>query len=391
MSNICEINKPDVIESYRQIAKYCFIDNIGWTDRFIPSKNPNDKIWGAFESGELISGMGIKDYNANLFDNEIKMAGISAVCSYPQSRDKGYIRDIFNKLLPELFKSGYDVSTLYPFKYSYYNKFGYGNAGGMNDFVFTPDMILKNRTKDYKIVKIFNNQKHRNDIKEIYNSWINKYTLGIYLDDYIVDSILEATSMPNNHLFMFYDLGDNPKGLIFFTLEPEKMFSTKLDIKRIVWDDKDSLFAIFNLLSKNRDQCHEIRFMAPKNIPVWLLLKDQRPTQSVYYQWMFRPINVLKILELKTREVNFKGTATISIEDNIIEENSGTYQIIGYKVLKNKLTSKNIIPLSIFSSLLFGELTFAEVLSFYNIKIDEPEDIAQLFSKKNDIYISEFF
>lgn len=391
MIEIRKIEDEKGIEDYRKLAKYCFIDTGGWTDRFIPPKNKKDSIWGLFEDKNLASAMTLKHYESNLFGEKVNLAGISAVVSSPESRNKGYVKELFKNILPYLRNDDYLASALYPFKHSYYNKFGYGSIGGMNDFIFPPSNI-ELQSKDYFTArKIANNNDFKKDVSNIFNQWISQYNFGIYFTDDSIDVFFENIENNKSQAFMFYDTNNIPKGFVTYKLNPEKMFSSKIEIEKIAWLDSDALVAILNFLAKHRDQCHEIRFQSPKNIPLWLLLKEARPTQSVYYQWMARPVNVIKTLEMKSRDINFKGHVTFSIIDDYIPENTGTYHIIGYKVVKKENSEENLIPFHLFSSLLYGEISLVEVINFSPLKIQFSEDAKILFSKSNNIYLSEFF
>ncbi|ONI79159.1 hypothetical protein ALI144C_25295 [Actinosynnema sp. ALI-1.44] len=53
------------------------------------------------------------------------MAGVAGVAAQPQVRRRGYIRDLLTELLGQMRDEGHAVSVLYPFRASFYAKFGY--------------------------------------------------------------------------------------------------------------------------------------------------------------------------------------------------------------------------------------------------------------------------
>jgi predicted N-acetyltransferase YhbS len=55
----------------------------------------------------------------------LPMIGISGVAAHPTARRKGYVRALMDRVHGDMRDSGHVVSTLYPFKMSFYERFGY--------------------------------------------------------------------------------------------------------------------------------------------------------------------------------------------------------------------------------------------------------------------------
>jgi len=220
----------------------------------------------------------------------------------------------------------------------------------------------------------------------VYNSWIKGFDYGIFLKHKTNDELQQELDFSKSNLFIFYN-DNKPIAFVSFSLVPEEIFSSKLEIKRIAWTSSYGIKAIFNFLANHKDQCHKIRWMAPKKIQISYLMKEVRIPHSVYYQWMARPINLLKFLEAKFSDskINF----TFSVKDDFISENTGTYIVKDGSIDKKPYSGENIIPLDILSSLISGTVNLSGLLYFGVINGNFDKNI--LSSENKGIYLSEFF
>ncbi|MBO0867043.1 MAG: GNAT family N-acetyltransferase [Micromonosporaceae bacterium] len=74
----------------------------------------------------------------NLRGRVYPMAGIAGVASHPLARRRGYVRALMLELLGRMRDEGYPVSTLYPFRPSFYERFGYATLPSPRTATFAP-------------------------------------------------------------------------------------------------------------------------------------------------------------------------------------------------------------------------------------------------------------
>jgi predicted acetyltransferase len=70
------------------------------------------------------------------------MAGIAGVASLPLSRRQGHVRSVMLELLGRMRDDGYVVSTLYPFRASFYQRFGYVGLPKARTVTFAPTAFV---------------------------------------------------------------------------------------------------------------------------------------------------------------------------------------------------------------------------------------------------------
>ncbi len=68
----------------------------------------------------------------------LPMAGVASVTSDPVARRRGLVRRLMEQLLGQMRDSGHVVSALYPFRPSYYERFGYVSVSRMRTASFAP-------------------------------------------------------------------------------------------------------------------------------------------------------------------------------------------------------------------------------------------------------------
>jgi GNAT superfamily N-acetyltransferase len=124
--------------AFRKIARYCFNDLYGWIERIFPLSF-GDRAWGSFSGNVLESGLIARAFESMVFGTWQKMSGIACVESLPEHRNKSNITALMNRALAEEKERGAVFSALYPFKFRFYEKFGYGYSGGFLNSTFAPD------------------------------------------------------------------------------------------------------------------------------------------------------------------------------------------------------------------------------------------------------------
>lgn len=68
----------------------------------------------------------------------LPMAGIAGVATHPLARRQGHVRTLLTALLGEMRDEGHPVSTLYPFRPSFYGRFGYVTLPKRRTVSFSP-------------------------------------------------------------------------------------------------------------------------------------------------------------------------------------------------------------------------------------------------------------
>ena len=375
-------------KSYSELCKYCFNDSVGWTDRMFRGDAKKQSVYGAFEGKALKSGIISRHFNVNLFGKMHAMSGISAVASYPESRNRGYIRSLFKKILNDERNAGRTVSALYPFSFAYYGNFGYGALEDYRHITVRPEDILPFAgTKP--LVPYDGSQAMFEDIKSIWNGYYGCFDFGSDRSDHTAEGFNDAADFFKYRAYVAYK-GKKPLGAIVYTLNIAGSYQSEIDISTLAWTDAAALPGIMGHLAAHRGQCAAIKGEFHSSVPMHLFTKEPRLPTGIIRSWMARPLNLEKILASKLKEQKDFSPVTFSIEDPVIPEESGTYTVSPGSVKKKANTGEHAVPLSVFSSLLFGGMTPEE--AYVSVC---PErwilDAADFFKKRRRSYLNERF
>ena len=119
--------KPEEAVDYLKISAASFI----WKFDAEVDKEVEIPVLGAFNNGKLIAGVEIFDFKTNYCGNILNAVVASGVCSMPESRRMGGVREIFNEIARTAVENDYVLGFLQPFSINYYEKFGYANLNRM--------------------------------------------------------------------------------------------------------------------------------------------------------------------------------------------------------------------------------------------------------------------
>lgn len=100
---------PDLVTELRARQKY-YVDDITVV---------------AEENGEAVVSASMVPMRQNVRGHVVPLAGLSGVAAMPQVRRRGLVRQVLNELLGQVRDAGFVVSAQYPFRPSFYDRFGY--------------------------------------------------------------------------------------------------------------------------------------------------------------------------------------------------------------------------------------------------------------------------
>ena len=93
----------------------------------------------AEEEGRALAGVGAFRMQQNVRGLVHDMAGVASVSSHPSARRQGLVRTLLNRLLRQMLDEGCAVSALYPFRPSFYARFGYVGTPRYRTAAFAPE------------------------------------------------------------------------------------------------------------------------------------------------------------------------------------------------------------------------------------------------------------
>lgn len=133
------------------LQEYAFEASPGPADRteayrsWLPY-NQGNRTLAAEDNGETVAVASAIPMRQNVRGVVTPMAGIAGVATHPLARRRGHVRALLHQLLDEMRDEGNSVSALYPFRPSFYERFGFIGLIQPRTARFTPrdlDALLR--------------------------------------------------------------------------------------------------------------------------------------------------------------------------------------------------------------------------------------------------------
>ena len=148
------------------------------------------------------------------------MAGIGAVASRPQERNKGYVRELFRAMFEEMNENNQLFSFLFPFSNPYYRKFGY-ECGNTKQYVEMPlDAFAGLAYTGRAELMVYD--RDIGGIKEIYNAFIKDKNLAVVRTDEQFKRLFDRDPYTELYsTYIWYDESSEPSSYISFDASSE--------------------------------------------------------------------------------------------------------------------------------------------------------------------------
>lgn len=311
----------------------------------------------------------------NIRGEKKKMSGIAMVATSPETRRQGNIR----KLIEETFYLNYEadiaVSTLYPFKDSYYKQFGYINAASHQFIEINPQWLSPWHAlpKGYSLKRT--TVADAGDIlKRLHTHSMNQFHGGVERPERRWKEFIDGKK---DVAIIAYNPKGEPEGYLSYALSGYgfKLFGENnigtFNRVRFYHNTLQGKHSLLHYLYLHSDQIHRVV------LPLY-------PHESNYYSWMngYAKVNIRQHLQTMVRIIDIekafenipisrKGEFNFSVSDDSTPWNNGTYQFTyenGRIHVERFADSKDPhitkISLGALASLLYGISSLSELEYF---------------------------
>ena len=286
--------------------------------------------WGAFsEDGKIMARIINHRFEVEMDGQLIPSGGIGAVSTLPEYRNTGAVREIFGKLIPEAYRNGEVISTLYPFNHAFYRKFGYETVRWRNDYEFVPEVLSGYRFSG--TAELWKPGDPVSEYTELYNRFAENFNLSIRRDDTrMLDKHIKGEYYKDRKFcYLLKEEGRAVAYLIFQDIRHDP--AAILSVEDLAWDGRTGLYAILGFLARFSADYGTIRLFLPSCLELLSVVRSPRVYdihQTARQDYMIRAVNVKKLLE--TIKKPDGSRFVIRVEgDAQIEENYGTWEVSG--------------------------------------------------------------
>lgn len=297
--NISKCNKGDII-NIRRLWDSCFdTDSIKWRDWYFRDIFSVENVYGAYKNAKLVSMVHMNPYKLYMRGKEIKSYALAGVATDINNRKEGIASNLIKHSLNAAYDNGYSFSFLYPFSYSYYEKFGYKQA--YNKYKYTIKYNSNLKAKRLNICDVFSDNK----LVSIYSEFVQEKNGFVIRDSNLYKKRLN-------------ELKSDEKNIICFTINEDSGYyaidSKNSEIEEIIYTG--DMLSVISSISKSQKK--DITFINQYKIDNLEGIKEPH--------CMSRVISVEKIFD---GAICKNVDITIRINDDIIKHNCGVWRIKG--------------------------------------------------------------
>ena len=218
--------------------------------------------WAAFsEDGKVMARIINNRFETFLDGQLIPNGGIGAVSTLPEYRNTGAVRAIFERLIPEAYRNGEVISTLYPFNHAFYRKFGYETVRWRNEYEFPPSVL-----RGYSFsgsAEMWNSGAPVSEYTKLYNRFAAGYNLAVHRTDAsMLKDHLNGEWLKNRKFgYLLRENGTPVAYVIFRDIRHDP--AAILSVEDLAWDGRAGMNAILGFLGRFTADYGTIRMFLP--------------------------------------------------------------------------------------------------------------------------------
>ncbi len=378
--------KDNDIDSIKDIWNYCFNDEEGFVDYYFNYKYKNYNTVVIEEDENIVSSLQLNQYKLKLNSKIYDTSYVVGVSTFPEARGMGYMKNIMEFSLNEMYNKGQFVSILMPIDYRLYRKYGYEQCYDQIEYNLGVEELKNFKIKGKMIKAKDSNIK---DLINISNSFLKDTNGNIERDQAYYENLFKEVKSENGHIYIHED--EKVKGYIIYFLNGDNMF-----VREIYYKNIDSLKTMLKFIYNHNTQCKKVTISAPINDKIRFILDNPKTSDIKIKPFMMgRIINLKGYLESLNIESDLILSANIEVEDKFIKENNGIFNIKleNKRIYVEKIQSEADVTFNIntMTQLGFSYIDIEDALIINNNKASD--NVIKLFKTifdKKDNYINEY-
>ena len=355
------------------------------------SLKSTDEDWGAFsEDGKIMARIINNHFESRLDGQRIMNGGIGAVSTLPEYRNTGAVKAIFEKLIPEAYRRGEIISTLYPFNHAFYRKFGYETVRWLDHYEFAPAVL-----SGYRFSGVAELWKPGDPVEEytaLYNRFADHFNLAMYRDDRMMqDRIKGEYYKDRKFCYLFRENGKAVAYLIFQDVRNDP--AAILTVQDLAWDGREGFYAILGFLARFTADYGTIRLFLPSCLELLSVIQTPRAydiQQTASQSYMIRAVNAKRLLEIMKKPDDSKFVIRVE-GDMQIPENNGTWAVDGAGAELTDEKPDLTVSIQALGQMAAGAVSLAEAMYRPDVTVFGNEAVLEKVFVRKPILVEDHF
>jgi predicted acetyltransferase len=309
-----------------------------WMERFRETSYGDgpEIIWVGEEAGRLVASCQLHRLSHWVSGVEVPSMGLGTVAIAPTHRRRGIAGRMVETGLRAARERGDLASSLYPFRASFYGRFGYGLSGDAHQYHIPPAVLPPGEANDQ--VEVVAGEAALAEIRGFYESWAPSQTGQVKRTERVWR---ELTSGPDR-LLVGYRGGDglfSGYALATYVLHPPPA-ERYLSVDELAWATTDARRGLYGWLSSLGDQWSGLvmRALPEHRLEDWLieprLVSGTVPLWGIWFPSaallrgpMFRLLDLKRAWTARRVEPDAALTVALDVQDEQLLENGGRWRL----------------------------------------------------------------
>ncbi len=330
----------DEIPDIAQLVAHSFVGRSAefWSEQL--RDPPQGGGIGALLVGEsdsaLIAALQLLPLRQWIGGTALPMAGVGTVTVSPTHRQKGIAAALMTHALRAARERGDVASALYPFRFSFYEKLGYGAAGTALQYVVPPDALPASEERER--VERLEGSHERGEALELYRAWLRGQNGQIERSP----RMWERSFSANDAGVVGYRNGEGVlEGYALFLYRADLPVNERyLEVNELVWTSDGARRGLLGWLASLGDQWQRIMLRGLPSHHLGEIIREPvlprgsapgwglwAPSATQLIGPMFRLLDLPAAWRSRRVQAAAELSATFHVTDNQIPDNSGAWQL----------------------------------------------------------------
>jgi len=384
----------DDLLAYSRLCSICYT----YPDTNEPQPKTEEQLHamrGVFsEDGRLLSAMTQHSFDSLFCGQPVKMCGIGGVVTDPTARAQGAIRQIFETDLPRLYQEGHVFSSLYPFSFHFYGKFGYTWAEFWRNVDIPRESLRSDLARADEILRVLPEEEDQG-MRAIHEKYIADKQLPILRTEWMWNDLRKGAPWEKLKHAYVLRIGGQPVSYCIGQMERNDD-GGKLRMLDMAWTCTEGMQAIFAMI-RGMNEVGKISLRAYPGFEARNLVVEaydvNATTPGVA---MVRVVNAERALSLLPAPP-MTGEIVLRVTDGQIAENCGSFSVCsdGERLTVERTDKTAQIACSIqgLTSLVTGRQPFGETVDSGAVAVcgDIDRRFAELLFAARRLHVNRNF
>ena len=285
-------------------------------------KDSDSYTCGVFDDGGTMqAALLVLNYRIYLGENSIvPMGGIGGVACLPACRGKGYAGAVIRYALEQMRETGHIVSTLYPFSWDYYRRFGWEWVGVKRHYS-VPTGVLRPSPETEHVRAFRDGDKPL--IESLYAQYARRYRGALQRSEREWNGMLDDKKDKFTYTYL-YERDGTAEG--YLTYRGGEKDNTGL--REFVALTPRAQRGLIGLLKRHEMQVNKFSWSAPEDDPLWLTHEYQWETETKLMPTVSgRVVDVAGALRAWQPPESAAGTFAVAVRDECAAWNQATWRV----------------------------------------------------------------